>query len=50
MCELQTYAWFVSIAQAALAILTITVYLLTYRRIKHKEKMKNHSEAYRGNF
>lgn len=41
--ELQTYAWFFSIAQAALAILTMTVYLLAYRRIKHKEKMERHS-------
>ncbi|MCJ1245192.1 hypothetical protein MMC30_002393 [Trapelia coarctata] len=50
-CKVQTYAWFVSIAQAALAILTITVYLLAYRRIKHKEKMERHSSrVYSGNF
>ena len=48
---LQTYAWFVSLAQAALAILTILVYLLAYRRIKHKEKMERHSsQVFSGNY
>ncbi|MCJ1286011.1 hypothetical protein MMC26_005353 [Xylographa opegraphella] len=39
-CNLQSYAWILSIAQAVALILTGAVYYLAWRRLKHKEMMK----------
>ncbi|MCJ1379940.1 hypothetical protein MMC17_003043 [Xylographa soralifera] len=39
-CNVQSYAWIFSIAQAAALIVTGAVYYLAWRRMKHKERMK----------
>ncbi|MCJ1400525.1 hypothetical protein MMC11_003731 [Xylographa trunciseda] len=40
-CNVQSYAWILSIAQAVALIVTGVVYYLAWRRMKHKERMEN---------
>ncbi|MCJ1414771.1 hypothetical protein MMC32_001099 [Xylographa parallela] len=39
-CNVQSYAWILSIAQAVALIVTGAVYYLAWRRMKHKERME----------
>ncbi|MCJ1390632.1 hypothetical protein MMC18_003493 [Xylographa bjoerkii] len=39
-CNVQSYAWILSIAQAVALIVTGAVYYLAWRRMKHKENME----------
>ncbi|MCJ1353613.1 MAG: hypothetical protein MMC33_003600 [Icmadophila ericetorum] len=39
-CNIQTGSWFASIAQAGLAIVVAAVYILAWRRQKHKQRLE----------
>ncbi|MCJ1292424.1 hypothetical protein MMC34_003974 [Xylographa carneopallida] len=39
-CNVQSYAWILSIAQAVALVITAAVYYLAWRRMKHKERME----------